>query len=176
MNTMTTDCPGCEPAMGALTDCPPDECESCDGLSVIPVWCSFCCAAPADRHSNGDPCCRDCEVVRVCGCGEIWHRAEWLNLDIVGVQDDIYPFTHRNCPCGSTLVVKVWVEHDDRRLRAIHRREWARSRFADAVHDATVTRHPMSKKERAAEAHRRWQWVLRWDEAVNDNRRTQWVR
>jgi hypothetical protein len=47
-------------------------------------------------------------MVKRCGCGRCFTRAQWRELQYVGAQvDDIETLELRNCPCGSTIAVVV---------------------------------------------------------------------
>ncbi len=62
----------------------------------------------------------DQEIVKVCGCGKRYTRAQWLKLKYVGVMKTTdhepghapryYETELRDCPCKSTLAIETEIQ------------------------------------------------------------------
>lgn len=58
------------------------------------------------------PCDPEQDVIKECGCGLRYTRAQWETLEYVGKHPDpVEPLELRNCICGSTIAVD-WEETD----------------------------------------------------------------
>lgn len=80
-------------------------CRRCRGEGIIPGP-AFCTTCNGEGIRAREPGAR---VIKICACGSDFTRDEWLELELVGEQDDGAGgrLQLRNCPCESTIAIEL---------------------------------------------------------------------